>query len=205
MYSKIIKPLADRLVAFIALLLLSPLFLLVAVLLFLFQSGEVFFIQERPGHNENIFRVVKFKTMNNKKDANGHLLPDEQRLTAIGKFIRKTSLDELPQLLNILKGDMSFVGPRPWLVEYLKLYNEEQRKRHDVKPGITGWAQVHGRNQLDWEKRFEYDLYYVKHHSFWLDIKILFLTVVKVFKAEGISKDGHITMEKFTGKSNNSH
>jgi len=202
MYRKVIKPLADRLVAIIALVLISPVFFLVAILLYLFQSGEVFFIQERPGKKENIFRVIKFKTMNNKKDTNGQLLPDEQRLTGIGKFIRKTSLDEIPQLLNVIKGDMSLVGPRPWLVEYLKLYTDEQRKRHNVKPGITGWAQIHGRNQLDWDKRFEYDLYYVRNQSFLLDLKIIFLTILKVFKAEGVSKDGHATMEKFKGTRN---
>lgn len=200
MYKFLIKPLMDRLVAFIAFVVILPIFLLIVLLLFIFQSGEVFFIQSRPGKNEEIFKVIKFKTMNNKTDSKGDLLPDKDRLTGIGKFIRKTSLDEIPQLLNVIKGDMSFVGPRPWLVEYLPLYSEEQRRRHLVKPGITGWAQVHGRNQLSWEKRFDYDLYYVNNQSFWLDLKILFLTIYKVFKAEGISNQQHATMEKFTGK-----
>lgn len=184
----------------VALIVISPIFVLVAFLLLLFQSGEVFFIQKRPGENERIFKVIKFKTMNSRKDEQGNLLPDAQRLTKIGKFIRKTSLDEIPQLLNVIKGEMSFVGPRPWLVEYLGLYTDEQRKRHLVKPGITGWAQVNGRNLLDWDKRFEHDLYYVENQSFWFDLKIIFLTISKIFKAEGVNSDTHATMEKFRGK-----
>jgi undecaprenyl phosphate N,N'-diacetylbacillosamine 1-phosphate transferase len=199
MYKSFIKPFFDALVAFIALVILSPIIFVIIVLLYCFQSREVFFIQNRPGKNEKIFKVIKFKTMNSKTDENGQLLSDADRLTSIGKFIRKTSLDELPQLLNVIKGDMSFVGPRPWLVEYLKLYSYEQRRRHLVKPGISGWAQVNGRNAISWEERFQYDLYYVDNQSFWLDLKIIFLTIKKVFVAEGISAEGSATMEKFKG------
>ncbi|MEQ8242508.1 sugar transferase [Fulvivirga sp.] len=199
MYKSFIKPFFDALVAFIALVILSPIIFVIIVLLYCFQSREVFFIQARPGKNEKIFKVIKFKTMNSKTDENGQLLSDADRLTSIGKFIRKTSLDELPQLLNVIKGDMSFVGPRPWLVEYLKLYSNEQRRRHLVKPGISGWAQVNGRNTISWEERFQYDLYYVDNQSFWLDLKIIFLTIKKVFVAEGISAEGSATMEKFKG------
>lgn len=199
MYKSIVKRFLDILTAIIALVIVSPLFLVVSLLLIVFQHGRIFFIQVRPGYREKLFQVIKFKTMNDKRDSGGNLLPDEQRLTAVGRFVRKTSLDELPQLINVIKGDMSFVGPRPWLVEYLPLYSKEQRRRHEAKPGITGWAQVHGRNRLSWEDRFKYDIYYVDNQSFWLDVKILFLTVFKVFGAEGISKKGHVTMEKFKG------
>lgn len=202
MYPRVVKPLLDIVIAIIAFIIVSPIVLLIMVLLLVFQSGEVFFTQARPGKDEKLFRVIKFKTMNNKTDEVGQLLPDGNRLTSIGKIVRKTSLDELPQLLNVIKGDMSFVGPRPWLVEYLTLYTDEQRRRHFVKPGITGWAQVNGRNNLDWEQRFQHDLYYVDHQSFWLDLKIILLTVLKVLKADGVSKDGHVTMEKFKGNSN---
>ncbi len=159
----------------------------------------MWFIQKRPGYNERIFNVIKFKTMNDDRDEHGNLLPDERRLTTIGNLIRKTSMDELPQLVNVLKGDMSFVGPRPLLVEYLPLYSTAQRKRHSVKPGITGWAQVNGRNAILWQKRFEYDIWYVDHISFMLDMKILTMTILKVFKAEGISGEGSVTMKKFSG------
>lgn len=172
---------------------------IVIILLLVFQKGQVFFIQQRPGKNERLFNVIKFKTMTDKRGENGNLLPDKDRLTWIGSFIRKTSLDELPQLINILKGDMSFIGPRPWLVEYLPLYNAEQRRRHEVRPGISGWAQVNGRNAISWKQRFEYDLYYVDNQSFWLDLKIIFLTIKKVFVAEGIAAEGSATMEKFKG------
>ncbi len=169
------------------------------LLLLIANNGKPFFLQQRPGKNEKIFTVIKFKTMNDKKDENGNLLPDEERLTTIGKFIRKTSLDEIPQLLNVIKGDMSLVGPRPLLVEYLPLYNEFEKRRHEVKPGITGWAQVNGRNAISWQQKFEYDVWYVDHLSFGLDMKILFMTFVKVFKSEGINAAGSATMEKFKG------
>jgi len=182
-----------------ALLITSPVFIIIIILLALFQKRQIFFMQGRPGKNERVFKLIKFKTMNDAYGVNGELLADEHRLTNIGKFIRKTSLDEIPQLLNILKGDMSFVGPRPWLVEYLLLYSEEQRKRHNVKPGITGWAQINGRNAVSWEKRFKYDLFYVENQSFLLDLKIIIMTIIKVFKAEGISGEGVVTMEKFKG------
>ena len=164
-----------------------------------FNRGSVWFIQARPGLHGKIFHVIKFKTMTDARGVDGELLPDAMRLTSVGKFIRKTSLDELPQVINVLKGDMSFVGPRPLLVDYLPLYNPHQKRRHNVKPGITGWAQVNGRNTLAWKDRFNLDVWYVNHQSFWLDLKILFLTVIKVFKAEGISSGASATMEKFDG------
>lgn len=198
-YRKFIKPFFDRLFALLALIVASPIFFVVALLLAIFQNGKVFFKQKRPGKNEKIFLLIKFKTMRDDVDANGELLPDEQRLTWIGKVVRKTSMDEIPQLLNIAKGDMSFVGPRPLLLEYLPLYNEKQRKRHDATPGISGWAQVNGRNTISWKKKFEYDVWYVEHQSFLLDLKIIFMTIFKVFKAEGISSEGVATMEKFKG------
>jgi lipopolysaccharide/colanic/teichoic acid biosynthesis glycosyltransferase len=166
----------------------------------LFNDGHVFFFQLRPGLNGKIFKVIKFKTMNDRRDSTGQLLPDADRLTALGKFIRKTSLDEIPQLLNVIKGDMSLVGPRPLLVEYLPLYNETQKRRHNVKPGITGWAQVNGRNAISWSQKFAYDIYYVDNVSLMMDIKILFLTVKKVFVSEGINSATSVTMEKFTGE-----
>lgn len=161
--------------------------------------GNPFFIQQRPGQSENRFYLIKFKTMNDGKDSEGNLLPDHERLTKFGKLVRKTSMDELPQLLNVLKGEMTFVGPRPLLMDYLPLYNEKQKKRHLVKPGITGWAQVNGRNQISWEEKFEMDVWYVEHVSFLLDMKILLLTVIKVFKSEGINSKTSATMEKFKG------
>jgi undecaprenyl phosphate N,N'-diacetylbacillosamine 1-phosphate transferase len=169
------------------------------VLLAIANQGRVFFTQKRPGKDEKIFTVIKFRTMADVYDDQGHLLPDEHRLTAIGKVIRNTSLDELPQLINVLRGDMSFVGPRPLLVEYLGLYNAEQRRRHDVRPGITGWAQVNGRNTVSWPQKFAYDVWYVDNQSFLLDLRILFLTILKVFKAEGINSTTSVTMEKFNG------
>ena len=180
-------------------LLLSPFFIITSILLFIANRGSVFFFQRRPGKNEQIFKVIKFKTMNDRKDSEGNLLPDAERLTAIGKFVRKTSLDEIPQLLNVIKGDMSLVGPRPLLVEYLDLYDPFQRQRHDVRPGITGWAQVNGRNAISWSQKFDYDIWYVKHQSFAIDLKILWLTIARVFKSEGINQAGHVTMEKFKG------
>ena len=172
---------------------------MVILLLFIANNGKVWFTQQRPGKDGHIFTVVKFKTMTDERGPDGQLLPDEMRLTAVGKFVRKTSIDEIPQLFNVLLGHMSFVGPRPLLVEYLPLYNQIQQRRHEVKPGITGWAQVNGRNTLSWQQKFSYDVWYVDHISFTLDIKILFLTVIKVFKAEGISSESSLTMEKFRG------
>lgn len=199
MYQSLIKPLFDKLVALIVLLVTFPVLLVVILLLAISNHGSIWFRQARPGLKEKIFYVLKFKTMNDKKDIHGNLLSDEERLTSIGNFIRKTSLDEIPQLFNVLKGDMSLVGPRPLLVEYLPLYNATQKKRHDAKPGITGWAQVNGRNAISWEQKFAYDVWYVDHISFWFDIKILFLTVFKVFKAEGISSATSVTIERFGG------
>lgn len=199
MYTAYIKPFLDKLVAMIILIMTSPFILVCIILLAIANKGRIWFLQARPGHREKIFKVIKFKTMSDERDANGTLLPDDRRLTAVGKFVRKTSLDELPQLVNVLAGDMSLVGPRPLLVEYLPLYDARQRKRHDVKPGITGWAQVNGRNAISWQQKFDYDLWYVGHISFWLDVKIVFLTLLKVFKAEGISSGSSVTMEKFHG------
>jgi lipopolysaccharide/colanic/teichoic acid biosynthesis glycosyltransferase len=196
----IIKRISDILFAFILLIVaLIPIFIIIILLYFKHGASEVFFMQYRPGRNEKIFRLIKFKTMNNKCDASGNILPDAERLTSIGRFIRKTSLDELPQLINVLKGDMSLVGPRPLLVEYLPLYNEQQKRRHEVKPGITGWAQVNGRNTISWQEKFDLDVWYVDHCSFSLDMKILWLTILKVFKREGINQAGQATVEKFNG------
>lgn len=189
----------DTVISSLAFLFLLPLFIIVAILLFLYNGGTPFFTQSRPGRNGRVFRVIKFKTMNDRKDADGNLLPDSERLTPIGKFVRKTSLDEIPQLLNVIKGDMSLIGPRPLLVDYLPLYNTTQRRRHEVKPGITGWAQVNGRNAISWEQKFQYDVWYVDHLSFLLDLKICWLTLVKVTKSEGISSATSATMERFTG------
>ncbi|MFY0255864.1 sugar transferase [Chitinophaga sp. 30R24] len=198
-YKNIGKPLQDGLIALIALLLLAPVLLLLTLLLAVANNGKPFFLQPRPGRNRRIFRVIKFKTMNDRKDAGGQLLPDEIRLTPIGRFVRKTSLDEIPQLINVLKGDMSLVGPRPLLVDYLPLYNETQLRRHEVRPGITGWAQVNGRNAISWQQKFEYDVWYVNHLSPALDWKILGMTVQKVLKSEGISAANVATMERFMG------
>ncbi len=176
-----------------------PVILIAIVLRLVHGKSGVFFTQQRPGKNEVIFKLVKFKTMYDKRDLDGNFLPDGERMTRIGKFIRKTSLDELPQLWNVLKGDMSLVGPRPLLVEYLPLYNEHQKRRHEVKPGITGWAQVNGRNTISWQEKFDLDVWYVDHCSFGLDMKILWLTILKVFKREGINQAGQATVEKFNG------
>ncbi|WKS94932.1 sugar transferase [Riemerella columbina] len=199
MYEKIFKRLIDFVLSLVGFVILLPIFILVTILLAIANDGKSFFFQIRPGQGERLFKIIKFKTMNDKKDAQGNLLPDADRLTAIGKLVRKTSLDEIPQLLNVIKGDMSLIGPRPLLPEYLPLYNEEQRLRHQVRPGITGWAQVNGRNALSWEQKFEYDVWYVHHISLLLDIKILFLTIKKVLISEGISQDGQVTMEPFKG------
>jgi lipopolysaccharide/colanic/teichoic acid biosynthesis glycosyltransferase len=199
MYQCCIKNLLDRLLALTGLLLASPVFVLVWMVLMVANRGEPFFTQQRPGLNGQIFRIIKFRTMNNRRGEDGELLPDADRLTAAGRFVRKTSLDEIPQLINVLVGDMSLIGPRPLLVDYLSLYSREQARRHEVRPGITGWAQVNGRNAIDWETRFALDVWYVDHLSFLLDLKILGLTVLKVFRSEGISAAGSATMEKFTG------
>jgi undecaprenyl phosphate N,N'-diacetylbacillosamine 1-phosphate transferase len=199
LYTALIKPLFDRVVSFLALVFASPVVVIVILLLAIANKGKIWFTQKRPGKDGKVFTVIKFKTMTDDRDEDGNLLPDDQRLTPVGKFVRKTSIDEIPQLFNVLLGHMSFVGPRPLLMEYLPLYSSEQMRRHLVKPGITGWAQVNGRNTLSWQKKFAYDVWYVDNISFALDIKILFLTVIKVFKAEGISSESSLTMEKFRG------
>lgn len=199
MYRIFIKRFIDIVFSGVALAALSPLLILTALLLFVVDGGSPLFMQERPGKGGRVFRVVKFKTMNNRRDQTGKLLPDSERITILGKFVRSTSLDELPQLVNVLVGDMSLVGPRPLLVKYLSLYNERQARRHEVRPGITGWAQVNGRNAISWQERFELDVYYVDNLSFWLDLKILFLTVRKVLKREGISSQNSVTMDAFKG------
>lgn len=195
------KRLLDFLSALLVLLVLWPVLLLIAIGLQVANKGAgAFFTQERPGKGGRIFRIVKFKTMTDERDGQGNLLPDAERLTKVGRLVRSLSVDELPQLLNVLKGDMAFVGPRPLLPQYLPLYSKEQARRHEVRPGITGWAQVNGRNAISWTKKFELDVWYVDHCSFWLDMKILFLTVKKVFVREGISQEGQATMEFFNGK-----
>jgi len=199
MYQNFIKRLLDFTIALVGLICLSPIFIVVTVGLYFANQGKPFFFQERPGLNERIFNIIKFKTMNDKKDAQGNLLPDADRLTPVGAFVRKTSLDEIPQLINVLKGDMSIIGPRPLRTYYLPLYNEIQKTRHNVRPGITGWAQVNGRNAISWTKKFELDVYYVNHISFLLDLKIFFMTIKKVFVREGISQEGQATVEPFNG------
>jgi lipopolysaccharide/colanic/teichoic acid biosynthesis glycosyltransferase len=199
MYKLIFKLWIDLIVALIGLLLLSPIFLLITIGLILINQGNPFFIQTRPGRNGKLFKIIKFKTMNDKKDSDGNLLSDKKRLTKIGKFVRKTSLDEIPQLLNVLKGEMSLIGPRPLLPEYLSLYNESQKRRHEVLPGITGWAQVNGRNAISWEKKFEHDVYYVDNLSFLLDCKIVYLTIKKVINREGIAAANSVSAEAFKG------
>jgi undecaprenyl phosphate N,N'-diacetylbacillosamine 1-phosphate transferase len=199
MYKKHYKRPIDFTVALLAFIFLSPVFLFVTIFLWFANGGFPFFFQLRPGLDENIFKIIKFKTMNEKKDNKGELLPDSDRLTAIGSFVRRISLDEIPQLLNVIKGDMALIGPRPLLVEYLPLYNERQKQRHAVRPGITGWAQVNGRNAISWENKFDYDVYYVNNISFLLDLKIIFTTVLKVIKSDNISSDTSVTMQKFTG------
>jgi lipopolysaccharide/colanic/teichoic acid biosynthesis glycosyltransferase len=196
-----LKNIFDRTLALFLIILFSPVYVVVSLLIWWKMGQPILFRQKRPGKDGKIFEIYKFRTMTNDTDENGNLLPDAQRLVGIGKWIRSTSLDELPQLFNVLKGDMSFVGPRPLLVEYLPLYNERQKKRHNVKPGITGWAQVNGRNAISWEQKFEYDVWYVEHHSFWLDIKILWMTFSKVVKRSDISQKGEATMEIFKGTS----
>lgn len=200
MYKNYIKRFLDFIIAFTAVVFLSPVFIVIMVFLkFANEGAGIFFFQARPGLNCKVFKVVKFKTMNDKKDSSGKLLPDVQRITKVGQFIRATSLDELPQLFNVIKGDMSLVGPRPLLVKYLPLYNDFQSRRHEVRPGITGWAQVNGRNAISWEQKFELDVYYVDHISFLFDLKILLLTVKKVFKGSDVNAGANTTMEAFKG------
>lgn len=200
MYKNCFKRMIDCCLAMVAIVVLSPVMAAVAVLLAVANKGAgVVFTQTRPGKNGRLFKVMKFKTMTDERDENGNLLPDAQRLTKTGKFIRSTSLDELPQLFNVLKGDMALIGPRPLLPQYLPLYSKEQARRHDVRPGITGWAQVHGRNAISWKRKFELDVWYVDHCSFWLDLKIILLTVKKVVVREGITKEGQATTEFFNG------
>lgn len=200
MYKLVIKSIIDFCISLIVLIMFFPILFGVTVLLFIANDGKPFFFQLRPGKNERIFKIIKFKTMNDKKDSDGNLLPDAYRLTKIGAFVRKTSLDEIPQLLNVLKGEMSLIGPRPLLPEYLPLYNETQKQRHQVKPGITGWAQVNGRNAISWSQKFEYDVWYVNHVSFLLDCKIVFLTINRVLKREGITSENSVSAEAFKGE-----
>jgi len=199
MYHRFFKRFFDFLISLIGLVLLSPILLMISLLLYIANNGSPFFIQSRPGKNGWIFKIIKFKTMNEKRDQNGNLLPDSVRLTRLGKFVRKTSLDELPQLINVLKGDMSLIGPRPLLIEYLPLYSPQQARRHEVCPGITGWAQINGRNTIGWQQKFELDVWYVEHISFLLDLKILLLTIKKVIRGKDINSGINITMEIFNG------
>ncbi len=200
MYKIIFKSIIDFLIALIGLLILAPIFITVFIGLFFANHGKPFFFQARPGKNGTVFKIIKFKTMNDKKDINGNLLSDAQRLTKTGAFVRKTSLDELPQLLNVIKGEMSLIGPRPLLVQYLPLYSNFQNRRHELKPGITGWAQVNGRNAISWSKKFELDVWYVENVSFLLDLKIVLKTIQKVIKSEGINAQDTATIEPFNGK-----
>ncbi len=199
-YSRLVKSILDRVIAAIALLFLFPLLLMISFAIYTRMGRPILFTQPRPGKDSCIFSFYKFRTMTNDRDALGNLLPDEKRLTALGQFLRETSLDELPQLWNVLKGDMSFVGPRPLVVLYLDRYTPEQARRHEIQPGITGWAQINGRNAITWEERFNLDVWYIDHWSLWLDLKILLLTVWKVLQRDGISQAGHVTMEEFKGK-----
>jgi lipopolysaccharide/colanic/teichoic acid biosynthesis glycosyltransferase len=200
MYKTIIKSILDFLLSLLGLVVLFPILLVITVLLFFANKGKPFFFQSRPGKNGKIFKIVKFKTMNDKRDGDGKLLSDAQRLTSVGKFVRKTSLDELPQLINVVKGDMSLIGPRPLLTNYLHLYSAFQNRRHEIKPGITGWAQVNGRNAISWDKKFEYDVWYVDNMSLGLDIKIIFKTIIKVFKRDGITAANVATTEPYSGE-----
>lgn len=200
MYERYIKRIIDFIIVFCVLLVIWPFLLIIIVLLLLFNEGtSAFFTQERPGYKGKIFKIIKFKTMTDECDADGQLLPDADRLTKVGRFVRSTSIDELPQLINVLKGDMALIGPRPLLPQYLPLYSKEQMRRHEVRPGITGWAQVNGRNAISWTKKFELDVWYVDHISFFLDLKIIFLTMKKVFLRDGINSENDATMEDFNG------
>lgn len=200
MYKRGLKRGLDFVIVFIVLLVIWPILLLLIIFLHFANKGAgVFFTQDRPGKNARIFKAIKFKTMTDERDSGGNLLPDAERLTKIGKIVRSLSIDELPQLINVLKGDMALVGPRPLLPKYLPLYSEKQFRRHEVRPGITGWAQVNGRNDISWKRKFELDVWYVDHISFWLDVKIILLTIKKVFVREGINKEGNATTEAFNG------
>ena len=199
MYKIFFKPLLDFVLSFLGLIISSPIFLIVFIALLFANRGKVFFLQNRPGKNGGIFKIIKFRTMNDKRDAQGNLLPDEERLTSIGKLVRKTSLDEIPQLINVLLGNMSLIGPRPLLPEYLPLYNDFQKKRHHIKPGITGWAQINGRNAVEWEKKLKFDVWYVENMSFFFDLQIIFLTLKKVLKLEGVNREGEATNIAFKG------
>lgn len=200
MYKNFFKRIIDFTIVFIALLIIWPILLLITIWLHFANKGAgAFFTQERPGKDGKIFKVIKFKTMTDERDENGNLLPDAQRLTKVGKFVRSTSIDELPQLINVLKGDMSLIGPRPLLVKYLPLYSKEQARRHEVRPGMTGWAQCNGRNAISWTKKFELDVWYVDHCTLWTDIKIIWITIMKVLKRADISQEGQATMEAFNG------
>ena len=200
MYKNFFKRVIDFSIVFIALLIIWPILLLITIWLHFANKGAgAFFTQERPGKDGKIFKVIKFKTMTDERDENGKLLPDAQRLTKVGKFVRSTSIDELPQLINVLKGDMALIGPRPLLVKYLPLYSEEQARRHEVRPGMTGWAQCNGRNAISWTKKFELDVWYVDHCTLWTDIKIIWITIMKVIKRADISQEGQATMEAFNG------
>jgi len=194
-----LKSLFDKTLALLLIILFLPIYIIVTLLILLKMGRPILFSQKRPGYKEKIFTIYKFRTMTNEEDELGNLLPDDKRLVGIGKFIRSLSLDELPQLFNVLKGEMSFVGPRPLLIEYLPLYNKEQKRRHDAKPGITGWAQINGRNAISWEKKFQHDVWYVENQSFWLDMKILWLTLLKVVNKRDISSSTNATMERFKG------
>jgi undecaprenyl phosphate N,N'-diacetylbacillosamine 1-phosphate transferase len=198
-YRNLLKRIIDFIAAFLLLVLFSPVMLLIILMQLLMHKGKIFFRQRRPGYQEKLFYILKFKTMSDSVDEHGVLLPDVKRLTPWGSFLRKTSLDELPQLINILKGDMSMVGPRPLLTEYLPLYNERQKKRHSIRPGVTGWAQVNGRNAISWDQKFELDIWYAEHVSLWMDVKILLRTLKKVIAAEAVNHTGHATMPNFTG------
>jgi len=200
MYKHFFKRFLDFWISLIALIIISPILLVVTIWLHFANKGAgAFFLQERPGKDEKIFKVIKYKTMTDEKDETGKLLPDAQRLTKVGKFVRSTSIDELPQLINVLKGDMALIGPRPLLVKYLPLYSEEQKRRHEVRPGISGWAQCHGRNAISWSEKFKLDVWYVDHCSLWTDIKVIWITVMKVLKRADINEAGQATMEEFKG------
>jgi lipopolysaccharide/colanic/teichoic acid biosynthesis glycosyltransferase len=199
MYRRFSKRFFDFILSLFGLIMLSPVFVFTALLVLMTNRGNPFFMQPRPGKNERIFRILKFKTMNDKRDKNGNLLPDMDRITKSGAFVRRTSLDEIPQLINVLKGDMSLIGPRPLLIQYLPLYDETQKRRHEVRPGITGWAQINGRNAISWQQKFACDVWYVDHVSFGLDLKIIYLSIIKTFRQKDINSDLHTTMQPFTG------
>jgi len=203
MYYNLIKRFYDIFASFLALIALSPVFFTVMIILFIYNDRKAFFFQDRPGKDAVIFKIIKFKTMNDKKNRNGELLPFKERVSALGLFIRKYSLDEIPQLINVIKGDMSIVGPRPLLVKYLPLYNETQKMRHYVRPGITGWAQVNGRNSISWEQKFKLDVYYVENYSFLMDLNIIFKTVQKLLKTSGVNASENVTMKPFKGLNSN--